>query len=82
MSTIKTILSVLAMVGGYGLVGRMDYEDAVMMANAYRESAQTDCLNAVSDSWRYDLHNVRAARTAISDEATIGPADDCAVQRY
>jgi hypothetical protein len=82
MSTIRTILSVLAIVGGYGLVGRMDYEDAVMMENAHREPAQTDCPNAVSDSSRYDLHNVRAARAGISDEATIGPADACDVQRY
>ena len=82
MSTIKTILSVLAIVGGYGLVGRMDYEDAVMMENAYREPAQTDCPSAVSDSSRYDRHNVRAARAGISDEATTGPADACDVQRY
>ena len=82
MSTIKTILFVLAIVGGYGLVGRMDYEDAVMMENAYREPAQTDCLNAASDSSRYDLQTVRAARADMNDQATTGPADPCDVQRY
>jgi hypothetical protein len=81
MSTIKTILSVLAIVGGYGLVGRMDYEDAVIMENAYRAPAQTDCPNAVSDSSPYPLQNVRDTRAGISDEATTGPADVCDVQR-
>ena len=82
MSTIKTVLCLLTIIVAYGVVGRTDYKDAVMMENAYREPAQTDCPNAVSDSSRYDLHNVRAARAGISDEATIGPADACDVQRY
>ncbi len=79
MSTIKTILCLLAILCAYGVVGRMDYEDAVMMENAYKQPAQTDCLRAVSHS---SPHEKQPVHTNVTDEAVTDPADACNVQRY
>lgn len=80
MSTIKTILSVLAIVAAYGVVGRMDYDDAVMMESAYKEVAQTDCLRDVSDSSLRQNQPVQTVSAGITDEAVTDGSDRCDVR--
>jgi hypothetical protein len=46
MSTLKDLLCLLAILVAYGIVGRMDYDDAVMLEAAQRavvERTTTDC---------------------------------------
>ena len=48
MSHLKDILCLLLVVSGYGIAGRMDYDDAVMLDEAQRQTPQTiaaDCLD-------------------------------------
>jgi hypothetical protein len=52
MSTVKSILCLLAIVAAYGIAGRLDYEDAVMLEEIERRSAVVvadDCLQAEGD---------------------------------
>jgi hypothetical protein len=53
MSTVKSILCLLAIVAAYGIAGRLDYEDAVMLEEIERQSAVVvadDCLQAEGDA--------------------------------
>lgn len=46
MSTVKDVLCLLAIVVAYGIVGRMDYDDAVMLEEAQRQrtaATSNDC---------------------------------------
>jgi hypothetical protein len=49
-STLKSILLLLAILGAYGVVGQMDYDDAIRMENAQKQVRPLDCDRAVSDS--------------------------------
>lgn len=69
MPTIKTILCVLAIVAAYGVAGRMDYDDAVMMESAYKEAARTSCLRDVSDSSPRQNQSVQTVSAGITGEA-------------
>lgn len=77
MSTIKTILCVLAIVAVYGVVGRMDYDDAVMMESAYKETAQTSCLRDVSDSSPRQNQPLQTVSAGITGEAVTAGSDRC-----
>lgn len=48
MSTIKDLLFLLAIFVAYGIAGRMDYDDAVMLEQAQRasRSARVECAPA------------------------------------
>ena len=49
MSTVKSILCLLAIVAAYGIAGHLDYEDAVMLEEIERQSLVVvvdDCLQA------------------------------------
>lgn len=51
MSTFKDILCLLAIFVAYGITGRMDYDDAVMLEDAQRaqqQSTQLGCTMAVT----------------------------------
>jgi hypothetical protein len=52
MSTVKSILCLLAVVAAYGIAGRLDYEDAVMLEEIERQSVVVadDCLRAEADA--------------------------------
>ena len=79
MSTIKTILFVVAIVAAYGVVGRMDYDDAVMMESAYKEDAQTACLRDVSGSSPRHNHPVQTVSAGITGEA-VTDSERCDVR--
>lgn len=56
MSTIKSILCLLAIVAAYGIAGHLDYEDALMLEEIERQSVVVvadDCLQA-------DAHQAQA----------------------
>ena len=49
MSTVKSILCLLAIVAAYGIAGHLDYEDALMLEEIERQSlvvVADDCLQA------------------------------------
>ena len=46
MTTIKDVLCLMAIFVAYGIVGRLDYEDAVRMEQIRRERLHADCLTA------------------------------------
>ncbi|BBP02998.1 hypothetical protein TPL01_22180 [Sulfuriferula plumbiphila] len=82
MSTIKTILSLLAILCAYGVVGRMDYDDAVMMENAQKQAAHPDCLRVASASSTRQTQPVQTGLADISDESASKPADPCSALVY
>jgi len=43
MSTLKDTLCLLAILIAYGIAGRMDYDDAVMLEDVQRAAALADC---------------------------------------
>jgi len=43
MSTLKDVLCLLAIVVAYGIAGRMDYDDAVMLEETQQAAAPADC---------------------------------------
>jgi len=78
MSTIKTALCLLTIFCAYAVVGSMDYEDAVMMENAYRQPASTVCLSAISDSSSPSLDNAQVNPAVVDASIEL---DGCDVQR-
>ena len=49
MSTVKSILCLLAIVAAYGIAGHLDYEDALMLEEIERQSlvvVADDCVQA------------------------------------
>ena len=55
MSTVKDVLCLLAIVVAYGIVGRMDYDDAVMLEEAQRQptaATSSDCAPDVEPPLR------------------------------
>ena len=77
MSTIKDFLCLLIVVIGYGIAGRMDYDDALLLDEAQRHPAlavDTGCataIPAVSESNGRELVDPGAAPTN---------ADPCAIE--
>ena len=69
MSTIKDFLCLLLVVICYGIAGRMDYDDAMLLDEAQRHPAlavDTDCagaIPAVSESKGHEFVDPRAAPT-------------------
>ena len=64
MSTVKSILCVLALVAAYGIAGRLDYEDAVILEEIERASVAVvadDCLQSQGHEAqaRLRLHELR-----------------------
>ncbi|MBT9597760.1 MAG: hypothetical protein IV094_17395 [Vitreoscilla sp.] len=43
MSTLKDTLCLLAILVAYGIAGRMDHDDAVLLDDVQRATAPTDC---------------------------------------
>ena len=80
MSTMKIVLCLLTVVVDYGVVGRMDYEDAVMMENAYRNQAPADRFDSACDSSAPGIHNVQMHGAHLADEAAR--VDACNAGRY
>ena len=46
MTTFKDVRCLLAIFVAYGIVGRLDYEDAVRLEQIRRERLHADCLTA------------------------------------
>lgn len=46
MSTLKNVLCLLAILLAYGIAGRMDYNDAAMLAEAQQAAALVNCPTA------------------------------------
>ena len=46
MITFKDVLCLLAIFAAYGMVGRLDYEDAVGLEQLIKERHHADCLTA------------------------------------
>lgn len=82
MSTIKSILSLLAILCAYGVVGRMDYDDAVMMENAQKQTVHTDCLTADSTSAARQIQAISVDPVELPGEPEISPADSCNILVY
>lgn len=72
-STIKFALSLLALFCAFGVVGSMDYHDAVMMENAQQHLDLQDCLKTDSLSSR------QTTGRALSDTKEASPAAPCQV---
>lgn len=76
MSTIKIVLLVLATTVAYGVVGTMDYEDAVRAEHAYAQRASEDCPKPDTESSSRDFRNVRSGPVEVAAGAlTIDPCD-------
>ena len=82
MSTIKTILSLLAILCAYGVVGRMDYDDAVMLENAQKQTAHSDCLKKAAASSTHPIQPVSVDQADLHDEPETRPADPCNILVY
>lgn len=82
MSTIKTILSLLAILCAYGVAGRMDYDDAVMMENAQQQAAHPHCLRGASASSARQTQPVQTGLADLSDGSATHPADPCSALAY
>lgn len=77
MSTIKTVLCVLAIIVAYGVVGTMDYEDAVRANTPMRSGASTDCQRPVTESSPRGFQSVPAGSVELAaGTITIEPCDD------
>ena len=48
MSTLKDVLCLLAIFGAFGIAGRLDYEDAVMLEEVQQTPVHTDCSPAAT----------------------------------
>ena len=80
MSTIKMALCLLTIIVAYGVVGRMDYEDAVMMENAYKDHGSMDRSDSACDSSAPAIRTVEARDAEVADETTAVTA--CAAESY
>lgn len=81
MSTIKAALAVLAFLCIYGIVGRMDYDDAVMLENAQRQFVHMDCpAGPISPTSQPQL--VQTGWAESIDEPIHSAADVCNVLIY
>ena len=80
MSTIKTVLCLLTIIVAYGVVGRMNYENAVMMENAYKDQGSTNRSESACDLSAPAIRSVQARNADVADEATDVPA--CAAEPY
>jgi len=80
MSTIKTALCLLTIIVAYGVVGRMDYEDAVMMENAYENKGSMDRSDSACDSSAPASRSVQTRDAEGADETTAVTA--CAAEYY
>ena len=72
MFTIKTVLCLLTIIVAYGVVGRMDYEDAVMMENASRTRDQWIAAISPCDSSAPASRSVQTRDAEGADETTAG----------
>ena len=52
MSTLKDVLCLLAIFVAFGIAGRLDYEDAVMLEEVQQAPAHTDCSPAATPAMR------------------------------
>ncbi|MDF3831960.1 hypothetical protein P3W85_03170 [Cupriavidus basilensis] len=70
MITLKESLCLLAIFVAYGVAGRLDYEDAVLLEQLQKERQQADC-HAIS---AYDAEPPRAA----AGDRPFASIDPCA----
>jgi hypothetical protein len=80
MSTIKMVLCLLTIAVAYGVVGTMDYEDAVLMENAHEHQALTDGRDSDCHPSARAIRNVQARDADVADEATGAAA--CVPNRH
>jgi hypothetical protein len=65
MPTLKDILCLLAVLVAYGIVGRMDYDDAVMLEEAERAPVDRNAADCESEPLRsMPASDARISRTA------------------
>jgi hypothetical protein len=67
MSTTKTVLLLLAILGANGIVGRMDYDDAVELESAQMQAIHPD--GPVADSTPLTSTDSKQAPSAIAERA-------------
>ena len=70
MSTIKAVLCLLTIIVAYGVVGRTDYKDAVMMENAYKDQGSTDRSDSACDLSAPAIRSAQPRDADDADEAT------------
>lgn len=84
MSTLKDVLCLLAILVVYGIAGRMDYDDAVMLEEAQQATALADCPTAkplaVNDPVAQTNELVVDPRTDSADAAAPEGDVPCASQ--
>ena len=73
MTSFKDVLCLLAIFIAYGIVGRLDYEDAVRLEQIRQERRHADCLTA-------SIPAERGAPTP-TDETSLGPPSRCAAEQ-
>ncbi len=72
MTAFKDVLCLLAIFIAYGIVGRLDYEDAVRLERIRQERRDADCLKASNPADRETPTRI--------DNASLGPSR-CAAER-
>ena len=86
MSTLKDVLCLLAILIAYGIAGRMDYDDAVMLEEAQQAAALADCPTAkplvVNDPEVQTNDLVVDPRTDSADAATPEGDVPCASHAF
>ena len=79
MSTTRMFFYLLIIFGAYGLVGRIDYEEAVRMENAYRDAPPTRLASTFTTGVQPTPVDESSAAAAIAPERF---ADPCGTARH
>ena len=79
MSKTRMFFYLLIIFGAYGLVGRIDYEEAVRMENAYRDTPPVRLTSAVSAGVQPESRGEPSTTAATASERF---ADPCSRLRY
>ena len=79
MSTSKIVLYLLVLFCAYGLVGHIDYKDAVMMKSRYAEAPPSYCAANFDSSPPY-LESAQKTRGDAGDAALGDATNACSIQ--
>jgi hypothetical protein len=77
--TIKTSLLLLAILGAYGVVGKMDYDDAVMLEKARKKARYQECTSADSAASQRQPQSSTSGPVTQAPELEKRSSDRCKV---
>jgi hypothetical protein len=78
MSKTRMFFYLLIIFGAYGLVGRIDYEEAVRTENAYRDAPPT----RLARTFTSDVQPEQVGRSSVAAVAPEWFADPCGTPRH